>query len=453
MLKVFVIDDERLIRVTTADELRDAGYMVREFASAEAALLEVREGAEEVDIVISDMKMPGMDGLQFITSIKKLKPEVYVLLITAHATVNTAVEAMKLGAYDYLSKPFSMEELLMSLERIKELKAVKEENIQLRGHVKKKFDLSAYVGSGPESKKIFELIKIIADKDTTVLINGETGTGKELLTNIIHFNGHRSHKPLIKVSCAILSREIFESELFGHVKGAFTGADSNKTGRFELANKGTLYLDDVDDIPLDLQVKLLRALEEGEIERVGSTQTVKVDVRVIASTKKDLKNMVGEGRFREDLFYRLNVFPINLPPLRERPADIAMLARHFASRFSEASPVTLDDEVIEIMKHYAFPGNVRELRNLMERLVLLAQEGVINKNILPMEVRFPGKPHTCFYFESKPLEDILREVESNAIRDALLRSGGNKSKAAQILQVPASTLKSRIDKLNLEIQN
>lgn len=450
MLKIYVVDDERLIRVTTADELREAGNRVREFASAEAAMQSLREEAGEVDVVISDLKMPGMNGLEFISRVKKLTPEVFVLLITAHATVDTAVEAMKLGAYDYISKPFSMDELLLTIERIKELKSVKEENKQLRNQVRKKFDLSSYIGSGQESQKVFELVKIIADKPTTVLITGETGTGKELLTNIIHFNGNRSNKPLIKVSCAILSREIFESELFGHVKGAFTGADTSKTGRFEMADKGTLYLDDIDDIPLDLQVKLLRALEEGEIEKVGGGETIKIDVRVIASTKKDLKQMVAEGKFREDLFYRLNVFPINLPPLRERPKDIAQLAQHFAAEFSQADPVKIDEEVIEILKQYAFPGNVREMKNLMERLVLLAEEGVINKNILPMEVRFPGKPHTCFYFESKPLDEILREVETNAIRDALLRSGGNKAKAALILQIPASTLKSRIDKLQLE---
>lgn len=450
MLRIFVVDDERLIRVTTADELREAGNQVREFASAEAAMQSLREEAAEVDVVISDLKMPGMDGLEFISRVKKLNPEVFVLLITAHATVDTAVEAMKLGAYDYISKPFSMDELLLTIERIKELKSVKDENKQLRNQVRKKFDLSSYIGSGQESQKVFELVKIIANKPTTVLITGETGTGKELLTNIIHFNSNRSTKPLIKVSCAILSREIFESELFGHVKGAFTGADSSKTGRFEMADKGTLYLDDIDDIPLDLQVKLLRALEEGEIEKVGGGETIKIDVRVIASTKKDLKQMVAEGKFREDLFYRLNVFPINLPPLRERPKDISQLAQHFAAEFSQADPVKIDDEVIEILKQYAFPGNVREMKNLMERLVLLAEDGVINKNILPMEVRFPGKPHTCFYFESKPLDDIMREVETNAIKDALLRSGGNKAKAAQILQIPASTLKSRIEKLQLE---
>lgn len=449
MLRIFVVDDERLIRVTTADDLREAGYQVREFASAEAALQSIRDEGAEVDVVISDMKMPGMDGLEFISRLKKSKPDIYVLLITAHATVDTAVEAMKLGAYDYISKPFSMEEMLISIERIRELKSVKEENKQLRSQVRKKFDLMAFVGNGQEARKVFELVKIIADKPTTVLITGETGTGKELLTNIIHFNSIRKNKPLVKVSCAILSREIFESELFGHVKGAYTGADTNKTGRFEMADKGTLYLDDIDDIPLDLQVKLLRALEEGEIERVGSTETIKIDVRVIASTKKDLKQMVAEGKFREDLFYRLNVFPISLPPLRERPSDIALLARHFADEFSPAKEVWIDDEVLQIMKQYAFPGNVRELKNLMERLVILAGDGSITKNILPMEVRFPGKPHTCFYFENKPLDEILKEVETNAIRDALLRSGGNKAKAAQILQIPASTLKSRIDKLEI----
>lgn len=453
MLKIFVIDDERLIRVTTADELREHGYKVREFASAEAALVELRDNSGEVDIILSDLKMPGIDGLQFISKVKSINPNIFFLLITAHATVNTAVEAMKLGAYDYLTKPFNMDELLLSIERIKELKAVKEENFQLRSHVKRKYDMSAFVGSGVETQKVFEMIKIIADKSTTVLITGETGTGKELLTNIIHYNGNRSNKPLVKVSCAILSRELFESELFGHVKGAFTGADSNKTGRFELANKGTLYLDDIDDIPLELQVKLLRVLEESEIEKVGSTETVKVDVRVIASTKKDLKQLVAEGKFREDLYYRLNIFPIQLPPLRERPKDIVLLIKHFVGKFAGPENIQIDEDVFEILKQYEFPGNVRELRNLMERMVLLAQNGVINKNILPMEVRFPGKPHTCFYFESKPLEEILREVETNAIRDALLRSGGNKAKAAQILKVPASTLKSRIEKLKLPYSN
>lgn len=449
MLKIYVVDDERIIRVTIADDLRESGYIVREFSSAHAALQQIDEDDADVDLIITDLKMPGMDGLELMNRVKKIKPEIYVLLMTAHATVDTAVKAMKLGAYDYIAKPFDMDELLLAIERINEVKEVKDENKQLRRQVRGKYDMSAFIGQSTATHKVFDLVRIVSGKSTSVLITGETGTGKELLTSIIHYNSERSRRPLVKVSCAILSREIFESELFGHVKGAFTGAESSRTGRFEMANNGTLYLDDVDDIPYDLQVKLLRALEEGEIEKVGGGETVKINVRVIASTKKDLKEMVLQGKFREDLFYRLNVFPIDLPPLRERPEDIVLLARHFVKEFSPGSAVEIDPEVLEILKQYQFPGNVREIKNLMERLVLLSTNGLIDKKIIPMEIRFPGKPHTCFYFDNKPLEDIMREVETNAIRDALMRSGGNKAKAAQILQIPASTLKSRIEKLNL----
>lgn len=450
MFKILVVDDERIVRVTIADDLKDAGYNVREFSSATSALQHLRDTYPEVDIIITDLKMPGMDGLEFLKKIKQINPEIYVLLMTAHASIQTAVEAMKLGAYDYLAKPFNVDELLLVINRIKEVKEVKAENKQLRKQVNQQFDLSSFVGQNEAISHVFELVKIIAPKNTSVLIVGETGTGKELLTNILHYNSNRKHKPLIKVSCAILSREIFESELFGHEKGAFTGAEKQKIGRFEMAHTGTIYLDDIDDLPYDMQVKLLRVLEEGEIERVGSGQTVKIDVRVIASTKKNLKDLVAEGKFREDLYYRLNVFPINLPPLRERPGDIEMLAKHFVKVFSEGANVKIDDEVIEILKNYPFPGNVREIRNLMERLVLMASDGVITKKLIPIDVRFPGKPHTCFYFENKALDEIIKEIETNAIRDALLRSGGNKAKAAQILQVPASTLKSRIEKLGIE---
>ncbi len=451
MLKIFVVDDERIVRVTTADDLRDAGYAVREFASGQAAIQYLSDTDEEVDIIITDLKMPHMDGLEFLSKVKQLRPNTFVLLMTAFATIDTAVQAMKLGAYDYISKPFNIEELLLSIERIKEVKEVKDENRQLRTQVQKKFDTKNFIGKSEATRKVFELVEIIAKKDTTVLITGETGTGKELLTNIIHYNSNLSSKPLVKVSCAILSREIFESELFGHEKGAFTGAERQKIGRFELANTGTLYLDDIDDMPFDLQVKLLRVLEEGEIERVGGTETIKIKVRVIASTKKDLKQMVAEGKFREDLFYRLNVFPINLPPLRERPDDIELLAKHFVEEFSQGVKIDIHPETMELIKRHPFSGNVRELKNLMERLVLLSSNSLIDKNILPIDVRFPGKQHTCFYFDNKPLDEILREVETNAISDALLRSGGNKAKAAQMLQVPASTLKSRIEKLSIKI--
>ncbi len=450
MLNILVVDDERIVRVTIADDLKDAGFNVREFSSATSALQYLRETDSNIDVIITDLKMPGMDGLEFLAKIKQINPEIFVLLMTAHGSIQTAVEAMKLGAYDYLAKPFSIDELLLIINRIKEFNEIKSENRQLRVQVKKQFDFSSFVGMNSVINQVFDHVKIIAEKNTTVLIVGETGTGKELLTNIIHFNSNRKRAPLIKVSCAILSREIFESELFGHEKGAFTGAEKLKIGRFEMANNGTIYLDDIDDIPYDLQVKLLRVLEEGEIERVGGTETIKVDVRVIASTKKNLKEMVADGKFREDLYYRLNVFPINLPPLRERPGDIELLARHFVNEFSDGSHIEIEDQAIELLKKYPFHGNVREIKNLMERLVLLAQDGIITKNILPIEVRFPGKPHNCFYFGNKALDEIIKEVETNAIRDALLRSGGNKAKAATILQVPASTLKSRIEKLGIE---
>ncbi|KAB2869070.1 MAG: sigma-54-dependent Fis family transcriptional regulator [Bacteroidales bacterium] len=450
MLKILVVDDERIVRVTIADDLKDAGYSVREFSSAIAAYQYLKETDSNIDLVITDLKMPEMDGLEFLSKVKQLNPDICVLLMTAHASIQTAVDAMKLGAYDYISKPFNIDELLLSIERIKEVREVKAENKQLRFQVRKQFDLSAFVGNSEAIKKVFDLVHIVADKNTNVLIVGETGTGKELLTNIIHFNSPRKRAPFVKVSCAILSREIFESELFGHEKGAFTGAEKQKIGRFEMANSGTIYLDDIDDIPYDLQVKLLRVLEEGEIERVGGTETIKIDVRVIASTKKNLKDLVAEGKFREDLYYRLNVFPINLPPLRKRVNDIELLAKHFVQEFSSGARVTIDSEVLEILKQYPFNGNVREIKNLMERLVLLSTNGVIDKRIIPIDIRFPGKPHTCFYFENKPLDEILTEVETNAIRDALMRSGGNKAKAAQILQIPASTLKSKIEKLGLE---
>jgi DNA-binding NtrC family response regulator len=449
MLKIFVVDDERIVRVTTADDLRDAGYEVREFASAQAALQFLSESDEAVDVIITDLNMPGINGIEFLKKIRQIKPETFVLLMTAYASVDTAVEAMKLGAYDYISKPFNIDELLITIDRIRELRNIREENRQLRKQVQTKFHTTSFIGQSSVTKHIFDMVGIVAAKSTTVLITGETGTGKELLTNIIHFNSDRKAGPFVKVSCAILAREIFESELFGHEKGAFTGADKMKTGRFEMANKGTLYLDDIDDIPYDLQVKLLRALEESEIERVGGTETIKIDVRIIASTKKNLKELVDQGKFREDLYYRLNVFPISIPSLRERPDDIEILVKYFVGEFSQGSNIEIDPEALELLRQYSFEGNVRELKNLMERLVLLAKNGVIDRDTLPYEVRFPGKKHTCFYFGTKSLNEILEEVETNAIRDALIRSGGNKAKAAKSLDLPASTLKSRIEKLGI----
>jgi DNA-binding NtrC family response regulator len=446
-MRIYVVDDERIIRVSLADELRDAGYEVYEFAHANAALMQMKELLP--DIVITDLKMPDIDGVELLRRTKKFNKNICVILMTAYSTVSTAVETMKLGAYDYIEKPFDNEKVLLIINRVIELKSIREENRELKIKLKQEYDFSSFVGATPVVQKVFDLVKIVAQKLTSVLIVGETGTGKELLTNIIHYNSSRSKKPLVKVSCAILSRDIFESELFGHVKGAFTGAVSDKIGRFEMANGGTLYLDDIDDVPLDLQVKLLRALEEGEIERVGGNKVIKVNVRLISSTKKNLREMVDAGKFREDLYYRLNVFPIPLPPLRERPGDVVSLTKYFVSVFSDDVDIQIDDEVFEILKKYPFQGNVRELKNLSERLTLLSVDNKIGVDTLPYEIKFPGFKPTCFTFESKSLNDILEEVERNAIQGAIDKTHGNKAKAAEILGIPASTLKSKMAKHNI----
>jgi len=446
-MKIFVVDDERIIRISLADELRDEGFEVKEFSNAMAALMQIKEGLP--DIIITDLKMPDMDGIEFLKKIKERYPPIYVVLMTAYSTVETAVNAMKIGAYDYIEKPFENEEMLLIIERIIELKQVKDENIKLKTKLKQKFDFSSYVGNHNRVKGIFDLIKMVAPKDTSILLEGETGTGKELLTNIIHYNSNRNKKPLVKVSCAILNKEMLESELFGHEKGAFTGALSEKIGKFELANGGTMYLDDVDDVPLELQVKLLRALEEREIERVGGSKVIKLDIRMIASTKKDLLKMVKEGEFRSDLYYRLNVFPIPLPALRERPEDIVSLTKHFVHKYSEGIVRDIDEEVLDILKEYPFPGNVRELRNLCERICVLSDGDIITKAILPYEIKFPNAELPCFSFTNKSLNEILEEVEKNAIISAIERCAGNKAKAAEILGLPVSTLKSKMKKNDL----
>ncbi len=444
-MKIFVVDDERIIRVSLADELRDENYEVFEFSNAISALYKLK--TEQPNVIITDYKMPDLNGIDFIKKIKEFNENIYVILMTAYSTVDTAVEAMKLGAYDYITKPFDNNKLIITVKHIQELLSLKTENKHLKKKINKHYDFSSYIGNSVQVSDVFNKIKIVADKNTTVLIKGETGTGKELLTNVIHSTSNRADKPLIKVSCAILNREIFESELFGHEKGSFTGADNQKIGRFEMANEGTLYLDDIDDIPLDLQVKLLRALEEKEIERVGGKETINIDIRVIASTKRDLRTLVDEGKFREDLYYRLQTFPIHLPPLRERSTDIKILVEHFVDNFSNSGKIKITKEAFTILKNYPFPGNIRELRNLSERLVLLSQNNIIDESIIPHEIKFHKKRYLFQEIENKSLTHLIEEVERNAIESALEKAGGNKAKAAEILQIPASTLKTKLAKL------
>ncbi len=442
---ICIVDDERSIRITVADELRERGYEVREFAEPAAALSMIREMA--FSVVITDIRMPGMDGLEFIKRAKAIRPNLDFLVMTAYGSIQNVVEAMRLGAYNYLTKPFEMEELFLSLERIVERTELKKDIEVLTQQASEKYDFSALIGESPQISKMLELVKLIVDNNTSILIQGETGTGKELLTNIIHYNSSRKSKPLVKVSCALLSRDVFESELFGHEKGSFTGAEETRIGRFESAKGGTILLDDIDDMPLVLQVKILRVLEESELERVGGNETIKVDVRIITTTKFDLKKLVDAGKFRKDLYYRLNVFPIGIPPLRSRDGDVILLAKHFVNKYASGNLLRIEDCVLSHLVKYNFPGNVRELKNAMERAVLLAgKSGVIKMEHLPIEIRFKSAITVCTPLGEKSLPEILAEHEISAIKLALDKSGHNQSKAAQLLGIPLSTLRTKMEK-------
>ena len=447
-MKVFLAEDERILRISIADELRDAGHTVHEFSEATGVLQKLRE--ELPDMLITDIRMPGMDGLQLLKKTKELSSDTVVVVMTAYTSVETAIEALKLGAYDYLSKPFRNEEILHLTQRVAELRHIKQDNIRLQSEISKAFDFSSFAGESEQVKKIFDLVRSVAHSNASVLITGETGTGKEMLANIIHYNSNRSKKPFVKVSCAILAREVFESELFGHEKGAFTGAEKSRTGRFEAAHQGTIYLDDIDDVPLELQVKLLRVLQEQEVEAVGATKGIKVDVRVIASTKYDLKSLISEGKFRDDLYYRLNVIPIHIPPLRERKSDIRVLINKFLRDLSAHQSYRISEEACSVLKDYQWPGNVRELRNLIERLVLTTKGNFIDVSDVPAEYL---RPATDAFLpdqtaEQWDMEQILANTEVKLIDAAMKRSAGNKTKAARLLNIPLSTLRTKMEKYN-----
>lgn len=445
-LKVFIVDDEKTFRIPLADELREAGYKTFEFEDASSALSAF--ASEGADIVLTDIRMPGMDGMKLLAKIKAQNSETNVVIMTAYGSVPSAVEAMKLGADDYIIKPFPIDEILLILERLREVRTMKRDNLEFRSQLQCRYDFSSLICESDAMKELLILVKSVTNTSGTVLINGETGTGKELLANIIHYNSNRRNKPLIKVSCAILSREIFESELFGHVKGAFTGASKEKQGRFELADTGTIYLDDVDDIPMELQVKLLRVLEQQEFERVGGTETISVNVRVIASTKANLKELTEKGKFRQDLFYRLNVLPVHIKPLRERREDIIPLINHFAKEFLGTGKISFDEDVLDAFAKYNWPGNVREVRNLVERLALISGGERISIDKIPPEILTETgiSPQVAL---NASLNEMLSDLEERSIRNALEKANGNKLHASRLLGIPPSTLRTKMQKYNI----
>lgn len=453
--KILIIDDEPLMRITLQDSLVGEGY---EVVAAETG----RKGVDflrknQWDIIITDLKLPDLEGIEILKEAKSLNPSTEVILITAYGSIDSAVSAMKEGASDYLTKPFSMDELFLIIKRLLRMKQLEEENVRLRKKIEERFGLEGLVGKSSQMQKIYELIETVSQTDTTVLIYGESGTGKEIVANAIHLQSPRKNGSFIKVNCSALPETLLETELFGHERGAFTGAIRQRKGRFELANGGTLFLDEIGDISTTVQVKLLRVLQERQFERVGGNDTISVDVRMICATQKDLKEEIRKGTFREDLYYRLNVVPIALPPLRERREDILLLADHFISRFSKkmGKEITgLSEEGKALLLKYPFPGNIRELENILERAIALIKGKVIQAEDLPEEVC--GQTSViqvlCEKIRgSKPLATAVSHFEKEYIHGVLEKTKGKKGQAAEMLGISRKTLWEKIKELEIEI--
>lgn len=443
-MKILIVDDEEIMRVSVRNALADAGHEAIACGTAEEGLAHLEE--ERFDAAVVDLKMPGMGGMGFLEAVRRDRASMGIVMMTAYGTVETAVEAMKKGAYDYLTKPFDTDELILILTRLQEHRAVVAENFRLKESLQERHGFYRLVGKSAGMQKVYEALDVVCACDCAVLVTGETGTGKEMIARAIHFNSDRRNGPLVAVSCAALSIEILESELFGHVRGAFTGAIADKKGRFELAHGGTLFLDEVDDIPLELQVKLLRVLESGAFERVGSGESVAVDVRIVAASKSDLRRGIEEGSFRDDLFYRLNQVPIFLPSLRERREDIPLLIDHFMQDME--SPSQISPRAAQALMDYDWPGNIRELKHLLERLVMFHPQRIDVEN-LPEEVLAPSGRPIDGLAQEESFEEAMSSAEKYLLMKALERADGNQREAARLLDMPASSLRSRLERHNL----
>ncbi len=455
-LCVFIIEDNATMREGLEQVARRLHHQVSVFESAEPALAAL--AAQPADIIISYYRLPGMNGLELLEKVKSIQPACEVIVITAFGSIDLAVQAMQKGAADFITKPFPPDELTVKLERLaerlrqrRELENLQAENLYLRQEEASQFNFGEIIGQSAPMQEVFRLLQKVAPTDSSVIIYGESGTGKELVARAIHKNSSRAHGPFIRVNCGALTETLLESELFGHEKGAFTGALKRKLGRFELAQRGTIFLDEVGDISPALQIKLLRVLQEKEFERVGGEETVRVDVRVIAATHRNLKEEVAAGRFREDLYYRLHIVPINLPPLRQRLDDLPVLAGHFLQRLGHelAKPnLQIDPAVLEMMKNYHWPGNVRELENVLERAAVLCEDERLTAADLPPLVKdraavfqLPG--------ENLDLNQTLEEVERALIERAMSRAHGVKAEAARLLGIKATTLLYKLEKLGI----
>ncbi|RMF91993.1 MAG: sigma-54-dependent Fis family transcriptional regulator, partial [Candidatus Schekmanbacteria bacterium] len=444
---ILIVDDERVICQHLKRVLEKEGYEVSVAGSGEEALQKL--DAKAFKLAVVDIKMPGIDGLQLLDIIKKKYSDTSVVIMTAHGSIETAVSAMKRGAVDYLRKPFEIEEILLVVERVFERLNLLEENIYLKSQIEEKNRFGNIISQNHKMKNIFNIISTVAPTDSTVLIQGETGTGKELVARAIHYHSYRKGKRFVTINCGALPETLLESELFGHEKGSFTGAVRQKIGKFEYADGGTVFLDEIGDITPAMQVKLLRFLQEMEFERVGGNTTIGVDVRVICATNKNLQEEVREGRFREDLFYRINVVPINLPPLRERMEDLPLLALHFLRKYSEkmGKEITaISQDVLDKMMHYSWPGNVRELENIIERAVIMERSDTVTELDLPPEISSPVSKGVNVVSYSLP--EWIEENEKSYLIEILERYHGNVEKARIQAGIGTKTFYRKLKKYN-----
>ena len=451
---LLLVEDEAALREATAERLIDRGYRVVAVESGEAALEQLAEFA--FDIVLTDLRLPGIDGSAVLSASLERYPEIVCVVVTGFGTVQDAVNAIKLGAVDFIAKPFQFEQLLHVLASALEQRRLRSENAYLRSQLEDRYRFEGLVGQSARMRELFDLLETVAASPSTVLLTGETGTGKELAARAIHHNSVRRAHRFVALNCSAVPETLLEAELFGHVKGAFTGAVANRTGRIETAHQGTLFLDEVGAMSISLQAKLLRVLQERELERLGDTRTIKVDVRVIAATNADLQQLVGDGLFREDLYYRLNVIPIFLPPLRERREDIPLLVQHFVARLSPhkkpAQKVTVTQEALRVMMAYAWPGNIRQLENAVERALALSRDRTqIDVQDLPPELRDNSpagqEPTVTLPADGLDLPLYIADVERQLIGQALDETGGNRQQAARRLGLKRTTLVEKVRRL------
>jgi two-component system response regulator PilR (NtrC family) len=450
--RLLVVDDEQSMREWLTIALSQDGFEVESAGSGEDALKVLER--TPIDLALVDLRMPGLDGLETLRRIKQLDESVSVVIMTAYATAETAVQALKEGAYDYIIKPFKVDELRHLVQNALERRRLKAENDRLRGLIQGRF--GSLIGRSANMQEVFATIARLGDSKATVLITGESGTGKELVAKAIHVNSSRRERAFVAVNCGAIPQELMESELFGHVKGAFTGAVASKQGLFEVADAGTLFLDEVTELPLHLQVKLLRVLEDPEIRPVGGVRPVRVDVRIVAATNRDLAQAVAGKAFREDLFYRLNVISLHIPPLRDRREDIPLLVRHFLDKFAGVSGVAPKDisaDGLAVLERYAWPGNVRELENVIERAVTLERDSVIRADSLPESIRGPQEPEfpgVRLPDEGLDLDALMERIERDLLRQALRRAEGIQSRAAQLLRTSFRSFRYRLQKYGLD---